>query len=47
MGAGECFGLIGVNGAGKSTTFKMILGSVNIDYLSEHKMKTTFSFQED
>lgn len=23
---GECFGLLGVNGAGKSTTFKMITG---------------------
>ena len=26
--SGECFGLIGVNGAGKSTTFKMIIGSL-------------------
>merc|ERR550532_2805509 len=25
---GECFGLIGVNGAGKSTTFKMVLGAL-------------------
>lgn len=23
---GECFGLLGVNGAGKSTTFKMLTG---------------------
>ena len=26
---GECFGLIGVNGAGKSTTFKMVLGALS------------------
>ena len=26
--SGECFGLIGTNGAGKSTTFKMILGAL-------------------
>ncbi|OCT63757.1 hypothetical protein XELAEV_18044853mg [Xenopus laevis] len=26
--AGECFGLLGVNGAGKSTTFKMLTGDV-------------------
>uniref|UniRef100_A0ACB8FTT6 ATP-binding cassette sub- A member 13 n=1 Tax=Sphaerodactylus townsendi TaxID=933632 RepID=A0ACB8FTT6_9SAUR len=25
---GECFGLLGVNGAGKSTTFKMLTGDV-------------------
>lgn len=26
--AGECFGLLGVNGAGKSTTFKMLTGDL-------------------
>jgi ABC-type multidrug transport system ATPase subunit len=26
IGAGECFGLLGVNGAGKTTTFKMMTG---------------------
>ena len=25
---GECFGLLGTNGAGKSTTFKMLSGDV-------------------
>jgi ATP-binding cassette subfamily A (ABC1) protein 2 len=27
---GECFGLLGVNGAGKSTTFKMLTGDIDI-----------------
>jgi ABC-type multidrug transport system ATPase subunit len=27
---GECFGLLGVNGAGKSSTFKMITGDVAV-----------------
>ena len=27
---GECFGLLGVNGAGKSTTFKMLTGDIPI-----------------
>lgn len=26
--AGECFGLLGVNGAGKSTTFRMLTGDI-------------------
>lgn len=26
----ECFGLLGVNGAGKSTTFKMMTGDISI-----------------
>lgn len=30
MGGGECFGLLGVNGAGKSTTFKMLTGDARI-----------------
>lgn len=29
VGQGECFGLLGVNGAGKSTIFKMLTGEVN------------------
>ena len=27
---GECFGLLGVDGAGKTTTFKMITGETSI-----------------
>ena len=27
---GQCFGLLGVNGAGKSTTFKMLTGDVTV-----------------
>ncbi|KFM77692.1 ATP-binding cassette sub-family A member 2, partial [Stegodyphus mimosarum] len=27
---GECLGLLGVNGAGKSTTFKMLTGDTNV-----------------
>ena len=26
----ECFGLLGVNGAGKSTTFRMLTGELNM-----------------
>nr|QUF59424.1 ATP-binding cassette transporter Abca1-like2 [Brachionus angularis] len=29
---GECFGLLGINGAGKSTTFKMITGEIRPSY---------------
>lgn len=28
----ECFGLLGVNGGGKTTTFKMLTGDTNISY---------------
>ncbi len=27
---GECFGLLGVNGSGKSTTFKMLTGEISM-----------------
>jgi ABC-type multidrug transport system ATPase subunit len=27
---GECFGLLGVNGAGKSTSFRMMTGEINM-----------------
>nr|APD26544.1 ATP-binding cassette transporter subfamily A member 1-like X1 protein [Brachionus koreanus] len=30
LNKGECFGLIGVNGAGKTTSFKMITGEISI-----------------
>ncbi|KAL3242105.1 hypothetical protein MRX96_021472 [Rhipicephalus microplus] len=39
---GECFGLLGVNGAGKSTTFKMLTGDTEITsgdaYLNGHSV---------
>lgn len=39
---GECFGLLGVNGAGKSTTFKMLTGeefpSTGVMYLNGSKI---------
>ena len=31
MLAGECYGLIGLNGAGKSTTFKLLTGALKAD----------------
>ena len=31
MVAGECYGLIGLNGAGKSTTFKLVTGALKAD----------------
>jgi len=30
VGKGECFGLLGFNGAGKSTTFKMLTGDESV-----------------
>ncbi|CAN8004107.1 unnamed protein product, partial [Ixodes hexagonus] len=30
VGAGECFGLLGVNGAGKTTTFRMLTGDTSV-----------------
>ena len=32
IAAGECFGLLGVNGAGKSTTFKILTGALLLPY---------------
>lgn len=29
MKSGECFGLLGINGSGKSTTFKMLTGEIS------------------
>ena len=31
VAAGECYGLIGLNGAGKSTTFKLVTGALKAD----------------
>ena len=30
MKTGECFGLLGINGSGKSTTFKMLTGEISM-----------------
>ncbi|KAL1443941.1 hypothetical protein MTO96_045737, partial [Rhipicephalus appendiculatus] len=42
---GECFGLLGVNGAGKSTTFKMLTGLLDLSageaYMSDIKLTTS------
>uniref|UniRef100_A0A2R5LDX6 ATP-binding cassette sub-family A member 2 n=1 Tax=Ornithodoros turicata TaxID=34597 RepID=A0A2R5LDX6_9ACAR len=44
---GECFGLLGVNGAGKSTTFKMLTGDTGITsgdaYLNGHSVCRDFA----
>ncbi|XP_056591567.1 phospholipid-transporting ATPase ABCA1 isoform X2 [Triplophysa dalaica] len=41
---GECFGLLGVNGAGKTSTFRMLTGDTSITYgeafLSNHSVLT-------
>ncbi|KAH8261715.1 hypothetical protein KR044_002735 [Drosophila immigrans] len=34
--AAECFGLLGVNGAGKTSTFKMLTGDQRIDFGTAH-----------
>ena len=33
--SGQCFGLLGVNGAGKSTTFKMLTGDIGASEVSK------------
>lgn len=44
VGAGECFGLLGVNGAGKTTTFKMLMGDETISdgnaYVKGYSVRT-------
>jgi ATP-binding cassette subfamily A (ABC1) protein 2 len=42
---GECFGLLGVNGAGKSTTFKMLTGDIPVT--SGDAIINQFSVRED
>ncbi|XP_028818388.1 LOW QUALITY PROTEIN: ATP-binding cassette sub-family A member 1 [Denticeps clupeoides] len=41
---GECFGLLGVNGAGKTSTFRMVTGDTNVTFgeafLSQHSVQT-------
>uniref|UniRef100_A0AAQ4RMK2 P-type phospholipid transporter n=1 Tax=Gasterosteus aculeatus aculeatus TaxID=481459 RepID=A0AAQ4RMK2_GASAC len=41
---GECFGLLGVNGAGKTSTFRMLTGDTSITYgeafLNQHSVMT-------
>lgn len=40
----QCFGLLGVNGAGKTSTFRMLTGDTDITdgeaFLNQHRYKT-------
>lgn len=42
MKKGECFGLLGINGSGKSTTFKMLTGEISMTdgnaYVNNHSV---------
>lgn len=42
MKSGECFGLLGINGSGKSTTFKMLTGEISMTdgdaYVNNHSV---------
>ncbi|XP_038212274.1 ATP-binding cassette sub-family A member 3-like [Zerene cesonia] len=44
VGEGECFGLLGVNGAGKTSTFKMLMGDESVSsgdaYVCGYSVKT-------
>ena len=45
--AGECFGLLGVNGAGKTSTFKMLTGEIQMSsgdaYLDGFSVKSNIT----
>lgn len=47
IGKGECFGLLGINGAGKTSTFQMLTGDASISggtaYILGHDLKKDFS----
>lgn len=47
IGKGECFGLLGINGAGKTSTFQMLTGDTSISggtaYILGHDLKKDFS----
>lgn len=44
----QCFGLLGVNGAGKTSTFRMLTGDTDITdgeaFLNQHRYKQTTGF---